>query len=97
MKELYRAVDKVEDADIQAEGRFRPSPHGTECKGFFFEEASAKRFNDQEIATGGLPRPIIVKALAPVKLIENSPPHHAATEGRGVLIRNEDLQKLELP
>jgi hypothetical protein len=95
MQELYRAVDEVEYADIQTKRRFLPSPNGTEYKGFFFQEAGAKQFSDQEAATGG-PRTTIVKALAPVALVAKSPQHIAAAEGRGVLIRNQDLQKVEL-
>jgi len=92
--ELYRAVDATELQSIQSTGSFLPSPNGTEYKGFFFSQESAEQFGAQQAAGGG-PSTTVVRGTAPTDLVNSSPVHSAATEGRGVLIHNDNLPQVK--
>jgi RHS repeat-associated protein len=92
--ELYRAVDATELQSIQSTGSFLPSPNGTEYKGFFFSQESAEQFGAQQAAGGG-PSTTVVRGTAPTDLVNGSPVHSAATEGRGVLIHNDNLPQVK--
>jgi hypothetical protein len=90
--ELYRAVDAIEIQSILNTGSFLPSPNGTEHKGFFFTQEDAEHFGTQQTAGGGS-LTTVIRAIAPTDLVDTSPVHRAATEGRGVLIHNDNLPK----
>ena len=91
---LYRVVDMLEQADLQATHQFRPSPNGTEYKGFFFSQQSAGKFALLESIIRGHEM-IIALGLTSEQLIAASPQHKAGDEGPGVLIRNEDLWQVQ--
>jgi RHS repeat-associated protein len=92
---LYRAVGTAEADSIGAARAFTAAPNGTEFKGFFFAEADAQSFGSRMTQMTGDTHSV-VEGAAPTKLVKNSPPHVAATEGRGVLIRNQDLPKVKV-
>jgi RHS repeat-associated protein len=91
--QLFRAVDASEATDIAASGSFRASPNGTEFKGFFFKKADAQALGEALSQQTG-DAYSVVSGRAPTSLVRTSPPHQAAGEGAGVLIRNEDLEKV---
>ena len=86
---LFRAVDSIELESIESTGQFLSSPNGTEYKGFFFERSDAADF-----AAGQENPSTVVSGKAPTDLVNSSPPHEAATEGPGVLIKNENLPQV---
>jgi RHS repeat-associated protein len=92
---LYRAVDAAEAADIVGTRAFKPAPNGTEFKGFFFDEESARAFGEAAAERFG-GQYSVAAAEAPASLVEASPVHSAAGEGAGVLISNEDLWQIFL-
>lgn len=91
---LFRAVDSVEADSITSTGQFLPSPNGTEYKGFFFQQSDAANFGAVQASRGG-PSTTVVSGTAPTDLVNSSPPHSAATEGPGVLIKNENLPQVK--
>jgi hypothetical protein len=92
---LFRAVGPNEGASIAKTGGFGASPNGSEVKGFFFGKTDAEAYKKGiEQITGK--QHTVVGATAPKALVESSPAHAAAGEGKGVYIRNEDLEKLIL-
>ncbi len=93
--ELFRGVGTAEAISISETGGFGRSPQGTEFKGFFFTEADAQTFSARMTNIYGDPYRV-VSAEAPSELVGTSQPHSAATEGPGVLIRNEDLPQVTL-
>jgi RHS repeat-associated protein len=92
---LFRAVNSAEGASIDSLGGFSPSPTGSEFKGFFFEEGDASSFASRMTDMTGDTH-TVVSAEAPADLVNASPTHNAATEGSGVLIKNENLPQVKL-
>ena len=92
---LFRAVDSAEAAGIDSLGGFSASPTGSEFKGFFFNEGDASSFGSRMTDMTGDTHSV-VSAEAPTDLVNASPTHNAATEGRGVLIKNEDLPQVKV-
>jgi len=91
---LFRAVGTAEAESIEATGAFSGAPNGTMFKGFFFEQADAESFGARMTELTGEPH-TVVPGEAPTELVNSSPPHNAATEGPGVLIRNKDLPQVK--
>jgi RHS repeat-associated protein len=91
---LYRAVDATEQESITSTGQFSASPNGTEYKGFFTSAEGAQNFSAAQTAGGGTPTSVVT-GTAPTSLVESSPVHSAATEGPGVLIKNENLPQVK--
>ena len=92
---LFRAVDSAEGASIDSLGGFSASPNGSEFKGFFLNEGDASSFASRMTDMTGDTH-TVVPAEAPTDLVNASPTHNAATEGPGVLIKNEDLPQVKL-
>ena len=95
---LFRAVGSAEAESIGAKSAFTAAPNGTEFKGFFFNQSDAQSFRTRMTQMTGDTH-TVVQGEAPTSLINASPPHTAATEGPGVLIRNQNLPqvKVKLP
>lgn len=74
---------------------FTPAPSGGLFKGFFFNEADAQSFATRIGEMTGDPT-TVVSGKAPTSLVNSSPPHVAASEGPGVLIKNEDLPQVKV-
>jgi len=66
-----------------------------EFKGFFFNEGDASSFASRMTDMTGDTH-TVVPAEAPTDLVNASPTHNAATEGPGVLIKNEDLPQVRV-
>jgi RHS repeat-associated protein len=91
---LFRAVGTAEAESIDTTGAFSGAPNGTMFKGFFFDQADAESFGVRMTEMTGEPHSV-VSGEAPTDLVNSSPPHSAATEGPGVLIRTGDLPKVK--
>jgi RHS repeat-associated protein len=91
---LFRGVGSAEAASIESTGSFTSSPTGSEFKGFFFNESDASSFASRMTAMTGDAHSV-VSAEAPTNLVSASPTHNAATEGAGVLIKNENLPQVK--
>ena len=85
----------AEAESIGTKGAFTPAPNGTEFKGFFFNKSDAQSFGARMTQMTGDTHSV-VQGKAPASLIKASPPHAAATEGPGVLIRNQDLPQVKV-
>jgi RHS repeat-associated protein len=93
---LFRAVGSAEAGDIgNTTGAFGASPTGSEFKGFFYSESDAQSFGARMTQMTGDPH-TVVSADAPTDLVNASPAHNAATEGPGVLIKNENLPQVKI-
>jgi len=92
---LYRAVGSAEAESITKTGVFSASPTGSEFKGFFYGEADAQSFGSRMTQMTGDPH-TVVSGEAPTGLVNSSPVHNAATEGPGVLIKNENLPQVRV-
>ena len=92
---LFRAVGSAEAGDIGNTGAFGGSPTGSEFKGFFYSESDAQSFGARMTQMTGDPH-TVVSADAPTDLVNASPAHNAATEGQGVLIKNENLPQVKI-
>lgn len=90
---LFRGVGSAELSSIESTGAFTPSPTGSEFKGFFFNEGDASSFASRMTEMTGDTH-TVVSGEAPTELVNSSPVHDAATEGPGVLIKNEDLSQV---
>jgi len=95
---LYRAVGSSEAESIGSTGVFSAAPGGTEFKGFFYSQSDAQSFGTRMTQMTGDTH-TVVSGEAPTSLVNGSPVHNAATEGRGVLINNQNLPqvKVKLP
>jgi RHS repeat-associated protein len=92
---LYRAVGSSEATSIGNTGVFSASPLGTEFKGFFYSQSDAQSFDTRMTQMTGDTH-TVVSGEAPTSLVNGSPVHNAATEGRGVLIKNENLPQVQV-
>ncbi len=93
---LFRAVGTAEAESIEATGAFTQSlSTGSEFKGFFFNEADASSFGSRMTEMTGDTHSV-VSGEAPTDLVNASPAHNAATEGPGVLIKNENLPQVKV-
>lgn len=92
---LYRAVGSAEAESISSRGVFSASPTGSELKGFFYSQSDAENFGTR-MTQMTEDTHTVVSGEAPTSLVNSSPVHYAATEGRGVLIKNENLAKVRV-
>jgi len=92
---LFRAVGSAEAGDINSTGAFGASPTGSDFKGFFYSESDAQSFGTRMTQMTGDPH-TVVSADAPTDLVNASPVHNTATEGPGVLIKNENLPQVKI-
>ncbi len=95
---LFRAVGSAEAESIGGKAAFTAAPNGTEFKGFFLNQSDAQSFGTRMTQMTGDTH-TVVQGEAPTGLVNASPVHNAATEGRGVLINNQNLPqvKVKLP
>jgi len=72
-----------------------PESVDDEFKGFFFGESDAQSFGARMSQMTG-DQYSVVSGEAPTGLVDASPPHTAATEGPGVLIKSENLPQVKV-
>jgi len=92
---LFRAIAPAEAESIESLGAFSASPTGSLFKGFFFAESDASSFAARMTEMTGDTHTVI-GAEASTDLVNASATHNAATEGPGVLIKNEDLPQIKV-